>query len=291
MRAFGPPNGSEVVSAGQSRVMPCSYLSPLSIKQFDEKTDVELQHDALMASNGKEEEFPGMEGLPPRTVRYNIIFFATGVNAAADFLGHNQDTINAAALAKLRKAYQEWCSTMQRVQQTTQDRQNQRDVSAKLTMAQALMATIEKKWQWTPGFKDYQLPATIANLAYLMGHTVQYNCKSGKDRTSVMDIESKFMAMRIQKWMAQSNQDPSIEPTDVYSLESDEDKANYRALLVEAGNLELQKLNTGAKGYKIIPKPWAEHAVATRIGHVADLVLGLTRTVEVKKQYKEKHFG
>lgn len=275
------------------------------IGPFDEKTDVELQREALLAWHGRQETFDGLEGLPPRTVRYNVIFLATGVNAAADFLGSKQDEINRVAIDRLDEAYGMWWGkmTLQLLAEPGDDVENVRELRAKMAMAAMLRQQIRDDWKWSPGFKDYRLPALVANLAYLMGHTVQYNCKSGKDRTSVMDIESKAMALRIHDWIEKVDNAAipdrltgyapkvkSAEIVEVYEFRSRDDKENYRKLLVEAGNLELQKLNTGAKGYKIIPKPYAEKKVAERIGKVADLVLGLTRTVEVKTKYRDKDF-
>lgn len=277
------------------------------IGPFDEKNDVELQREALLAWHGRQETFEGLEGLPPRTVRYNVIFFATGVNAAADFLGHRQDDINREAMPRLEKAYEAWWGKMvlQILAEPDHHVENVRELRAKMAMAAMLWQQIRAGWQWAPGYKDYRLPALVANLAYLMGHTVQYNCKSGKDRTSVMDIESKSMALRIHDWIASTGDaaipnrltrepSPRVKPSEmaeVYEFRSRADKQDYRRLLVEAGNLELQKLNTGAKGYKIIPKPAAEKHVADRIGKVADLVLGLTRTVEVKAKYRDEDVG
>jgi hypothetical protein len=282
------------------------YVGPKHFGPFDEKIDVQLQNAALMSWHGKEETFAGLEGLPPRTVRYNVIFFNTGVNAAADMLGHKQDAINEVAMESFERAYEKWHHTASVAAMSASshgDEANAHELRAKLAMAGMLRQQINDEWKWALGFKDYKLPAMIANLACLMGHTVQYNCKSGKDRTSVMDIESKFMALRIRNWIANTKKEdispylthyaPRVNEGDrveVYEFTSREDKDDYRKLLVEAGNLELQKLNTGSKGYKIIPKPWAESHVTKRIGDVADLVLGLTRTVEVKGRYEKGDF-
>jgi Enterobacterial virulence protein IpgD/Domain of unknown function (DUF4157) len=268
----------------QVDVVSISLQTPTTNPLFAEKKDVDLQTAALALWNGKTDQVKGSDGRF-RFVKYNVTIFNTGVNAAAGVLGEGpQNEINKAAVDKFVEAYKTWETTVKKQPQTP-------ELKAKLEVVKTLMEDIGKNYESRMGVvANYKLPAKIANAAYLMGHIVQFNCKSGKDRTSVMDIESKFMAMRIHERLGKIAGGDSKELGDVYKLKTAADKTNYRELLKQAGNFELQKLNTGAPGYKIMPKQWAEYKLSGRVGDAADLVLALTNIVEVEPIYEPGDF-
>ena len=82
----------------------------------------------------------------------------------------------------------------------------------------------------------YALPARLALLTSKLGLTPAYNCKSGKDRTGQMDSEIKFLATRI----ASEGQAPR--PGAELGVH---ERDLYRNLVLNAGNHEIQRLNTG----------------------------------------------
>lgn len=88
----------------------------------------------------------------------------------------------------------------------------------------------------------YALPARLALLTSKLGLTPAYNCKSGKDRTGQMDSEIKFLATRI----ASEGQAP--QPGAELGVH---ERDLYRNLVLNAGNHEIQRLNTGHAGYKV----------------------------------------
>ena len=87
----------------------------------------------------------------------------------------------------------------------------------------------------------YKVAARMAVLTHLIGGTPCWNCKSGKDRTGEMDVECKFLATLI----ARGEDIPK--PGDKLTTEQ---TALFRAIALESGNFEMQKLNTGFAGYK-----------------------------------------
>lgn len=91
------------------------------------------------------------------------------------------------------------------------------------------------------GHEPYKIVTRLAYMCYLMGIKVAFNCKSGKDRTGMMDVETKFLVSR-------SCQQGSI-PRPDEPLSPEYQEALY-ILAVFSGNHEMQKMNTGIAGYK-----------------------------------------
>ena len=91
----------------------------------------------------------------------------------------------------------------------------------------------------TGGVNPFALPARIAVLAYKCGFVPCFNCKSGKDRTSQMDAEIKTILAQIEVGAT-----PLITPDDAQ-------KTLTKNMLFNAGNLEIQRYNTGVAGYKL----------------------------------------
>ncbi|KEI71931.1 inositol phosphate phosphatase SopB [Endozoicomonas elysicola] len=87
----------------------------------------------------------------------------------------------------------------------------------------------------------YKMPARIALLTSLISGVPLSNCKSGKDRTGMLDAEIKLLATMIDLYGKVP--EPGI-PL------SWEDAELFRDILLHSKNLEIQKLNTGAEGYK-----------------------------------------
>ena len=82
----------------------------------------------------------------------------------------------------------------------------------------------------------------MALLTSKLGLTPAYNCKSGKDRTGQMDSEIKFLATRIasEGRAPQPGAELGVHERDL-----------YRNVVLNAGNHEIQHLNTGHAGYKV----------------------------------------
>ena len=87
----------------------------------------------------------------------------------------------------------------------------------------------------------YKAAARVAVLAYQIGDTPCWNCKSGKDRTGEMDVECKFLATQIET--TGDVPDPGL-------LRGKDERTMFRKFALGAGNLEMQRYNTGVPGFK-----------------------------------------
>lgn len=88
----------------------------------------------------------------------------------------------------------------------------------------------------------YKFAVRVAALAHLMGYTDLFNCKSGKDRTGMMDVEIKFLFA----YMNLHNGQVPNPTADLTHLE----KGAITALAFQGGNREIQQYNTGLPGSK-----------------------------------------
>lgn len=113
----------------------------------------------------------------------------------------------------------------------------------------------------------YKLPARIAYLTYLIGGVPLYNCKSGKDRTGMLDAEVKFLIARTER----DGKVPEPGPL------NKADQELFSSILLNSENHGVQKMNTSAKGYKTehvksidkrISDPWVREQVRGLSGAV-----------------------
>lgn len=87
--------------------------------------------------------------------------------------------------------------------------------------------------------EPYMAAQRIALLSYLIGIPPCYNCKSGKDRTALLDLEIKTVST------ARYLNKPLSKPGKALS---DELKDIYDQLITYSGNVEVQAKNTGDAG-------------------------------------------
>jgi Enterobacterial virulence protein IpgD len=88
----------------------------------------------------------------------------------------------------------------------------------------------------------YALPARMNLLAFKLGMSPMFNCKSGKDRTGHLDLETKFLAARIKS----TGRVPS--PGELTT----EEREAFGVVALKSGNLAMQRYNTGIGGYKTV---------------------------------------
>lgn len=86
----------------------------------------------------------------------------------------------------------------------------------------------------------YKAAARIAVLSHLIGKVPCFNCKSGKDRTGEMDVECKFLSALIARG------EPIPEPG---AKLTEAQKGLFRAVALQGGNFEVQKMNVGVAGF------------------------------------------
>jgi phosphatidylinositol-4,5-bisphosphate 4-phosphatase len=92
------------------------------------------------------------------------------------------------------------------------------------------------------GQEPYKMVSRLAVLAYHLGDTPVWNCKSGKDRTGELDAEAKFLAWQIDAHGYVPEPDHKRTP---------EEQNQLFQMIANSGNLEMQQLNTGFPGYKL----------------------------------------
>ncbi|WOG26471.1 inositol phosphate phosphatase SopB [Endozoicomonas sp. 8E] len=115
----------------------------------------------------------------------------------------------------------------------------------------------------------YKLATRVALLTHMVGAVPLSNCKSGKDRTGMLDAEIKFLAARINPETGEVPEPgPIVDPAD---------RALFQTILQESGNLEVQEQNVGVRGYKT---EWVE-SITERVGDPAirEEIRGLSKSV------------
>jgi phosphatidylinositol-4,5-bisphosphate 4-phosphatase len=122
------------------------------------------------------------------------------------------------------------------------------------------------------GGEPYKAAQRVAMLAFEIGAVPCWNCKSGKDRTGMLDVELKREAVALY-------QNSELAPGS--PLTDDHQRLLQQALLY-GGNFEVQTYNTGAPGNKVmIDVPVFGLSYRSRIGddEVWKQVKGLSRLV------------
>ncbi len=170
-------------------------------------------------------------------------------------------------------------------------------------MLQSLITKVstyfDAKRQWSLAsvqkqFNPYEGPVLVAVLAHALGASVLFNCKSGKDRTGLMDVMVKIFMREIATYPS-SNERSSMDDIlgyfaklerayrDQPSKETQwllEQQRDNRDMLFRSGNREVQEENTTAWGYKLEGQNTKRmFAVVFGIQNMAD-VLGFSKLIE-----------
>ncbi|MEG3127261.1 inositol phosphate phosphatase SopB [Pantoea cypripedii] len=112
-----------------------------------------------------------------------------------------------------------------------------------LELCQQLKEIYNKKSHHYDGGEPYKAAQRMAMLAYEIGAVPAYNCKSGKDRTGMLDAEIK------REVVSQYQGRPLSKPGNPLN---EYDKKLFQKVLVSGGNAEVQKYNTGVAGNKVL---------------------------------------
>lgn len=124
-------------------------------------------------------------------------------------------------------------------------------ISEELQTARQTALQIDALWRKikTTAMGEYVVPARLANLAYLLGLTVHFNCKSGKDRTGLLDIESKFLAREL--YIKRKTGLPTFDAgLPGMTLAADESHRHCQ-MLWESGSLQILERNTRGQSLKV----------------------------------------
>lgn len=91
----------------------------------------------------------------------------------------------------------------------------------------------------------YALTARLVVLGWIGGMTPHVHCRSGKDRTGLVDVEVKFLYYQIACEMSGRSVSRLGEPR------LPEEESVWRGILLNGGNHEIQEWNTGCRGSKL----------------------------------------
>lgn len=99
----------------------------------------------------------------------------------------------------------------------------------------------------------YAIPARLILLENIMNGSVHTHCKSGKDRTSLLDIEIKYLAQQLENYFNSSKSERREIPVH-FKDEKLEDKDLRIQIALEGGNLLVTEANTGESGIKTVDR-------------------------------------
>jgi phosphatidylinositol-4,5-bisphosphate 4-phosphatase len=119
------------------------------------------------------------------------------------------------------------------------------ELTQEIALVKALAKDVYEMWAGEEykktGTAPYKMPARVAVLAQKLGQTPCFNCKSGKDRTSMMDVECKLLSTQL----ALDGELPPRDPD-----HDERDRANRGDVAMNSGNFEVQQMNASHMGYK-----------------------------------------
>jgi len=173
-------------------------------------------------------------------VRPNITLFSYGVNSAAIYW-KGEPTTGWGNVSQMNRDSL-WGENGLLTRANAFVSTDRKTAAAVHTLARQVEEIASKKSERTDGGEAYKMVSRLAVLTYLMGDVPVWNCKSGKDRTGMLDVEAKFLATLIA--MGHEIPKPGAKL-------NKEEQALFNTIVRQSGNLEMQEYNTGAAGYKL----------------------------------------
>lgn len=180
------------------------------------------------------------------TLKPKIATFSIGVNKAAtsffSFLPAvggwgTSDAMNQVALGELRLRVDAFAREMT----GRQDHESAKRIEVVGKLMRQIEGLFDAKAERNADGSAFKVASRIAVLSYLLGDPPCFNCKSGKDRTGVMDAECKFLATVIET---------TGDVPDPYAKRTPSEQKLFRELLLEGGGREIQRANIGFAGFK-----------------------------------------
>ena len=276
LRSANPTKFADVCKTGhfgQLNITSTSLLTPDSIRPgFNERKMLMDQFEALAAAEGIQNIDVEIDGQKVSLeCNVDIAAFNYGVNEGPMIpllkLGREFEAkFNERAIQKLQGRVLDFEASimepgpdgeLQVKEGVSIKEQNDRIVARQLfedVQARILGAKSSKN--------PYEVPVRLLNLAEIMRDGKAFNCKSGKDRTGMVDAEAKHFAVKMQQLREKFGDDqllntgPGYEsflPDDMLSHSGSDsvEITNAQTMLLESGNLEVQQVNTMGQGYKL----------------------------------------
>ena len=207
-----------------------------------------------LQEDGVQMEGPNPDGeQKPWTLKPDCLRFFIGVNPLALILpirntsaGHwrsefgskNEAAIDALLVAEVPPASQNDNDTLLKVKLIEELRNQIRSIKADQSYREV-------------GAEPYKLAVRVLLLASLIGRVPCFNCKSGKDRTGVLDVEIKALVQTINENIARHGMDSETRLVPQYNqVRSEEQKRVFKDLHLHGGSQEVSYANTGLVGNK-----------------------------------------
>jgi phosphatidylinositol-4,5-bisphosphate 4-phosphatase len=260
-----------------------SLLTPIDILGCTEKTQLQDQLRAWEQLNNEKPlalEIKDPQGKPVWiNVNVEIAAFNFGVNqlALGRFkIGHKMsDKINTVALKTLLgddlTNFEQHGGWVGKYLVTQPDNDRKAEV---MTLARELKQIIHYKLHHSDGGEPYKAAMRVVLLTSAIKLMPCYNCKSGKDRTGMLDVE-------IKRYLA-SNYKQTKENR--IGLPDESGMKLMQKLMVASGNAEVQEYNTSVAGSKTLAQNkilrflFGELSLSKRIGNdnVVKMARGLS---------------
>ena len=102
---------------------------------------------------------------------------------------------------------------------------------------------------------DISLAKRIAYLSFLIDAVPAYNCKSGKDRTGLMDVEIKALAAKLDEAVVNQTIDTQVS------------KESRQLFYLDPVNFKIQQVNSGTSGNKVMNSnsPWLKEQLGDAV--------------------------
>ncbi|WP_413727755.1 inositol phosphate phosphatase SopB [Sodalis sp. RH19] len=248
---FLHPEKLAAALAGQTVVLPLtstSLLTPVDIGPSTEESQFRDQMEAWEKLGAGPVEIPirNEKGEMVRvTLRLDIAAFNFGVNELALkrlHLGHNTaGAYNRSALVKLLgkdlspgSAHGGWVGQYLASRPDNADRVS--------SLASELKQIWAKKTYRADKGEPYKAAVRVALLSHEIGITPCWNCKSGKDRTGIMDAVIKHQA--VSQYLRKTDADSVLPDA--------ENKTLMQKVMLNSGNMQIQQHNAGVPGNKCL---------------------------------------
>ena len=156
----------------------------------------------------------------------------------SEFGSKNEAAIDALLVAEVPPASQNDNDTLLKVKLIEELRNQIRSIKADQSYREV-------------GAEPYKLAVRVLLLASLIGRVPCFNCKSGKDRTGVLDVEIKALVQTINENIARHGMDSETRLVPQYNqVRSEEQKRVFKDLHLHGGSQEVSYANTGLVGNK-----------------------------------------
>lgn len=290
--------GTGALSLFPIRIINIDLLSDTSIK--GDHAMVKDHHAALRAIDERGETFTfkwpdGHGGYVEKKVSAQITMldFNLAVNQASTFvLGVDQAATNSRSMVRLKNELKKWrlrnSSKIEALRYQlagVEKKINTLEIEGiprhllwqknllerKIQRIQHTEAQVKALWKSVKAtaMGEYLTSARLANLAYLLGFTVHFNCKSGKDRTGLVDIEAKFLARELASQRELGGDRVTHLPALDFDKDPDE-RYRHQLMLWESGSLQILERNTRGQSLKVADlrkfKVTYDAALAERLG-------------------------